>query len=74
MFYLFAGSPLQTFKWYPLLHSKYASTKPEIRLGIYIDDDAKAGDVSFKAKGPPARVGDCKWTFLITVLLYVMLS
>ncbi|KAK2186531.1 hypothetical protein NP493_197g03000 [Ridgeia piscesae] len=53
-----AAQNQQSFKWYQLLHSKYSSSKPEVRLGIYIDDDSKAGDTSFKAKEPPARVGD----------------
>ncbi|KAI0208621.1 DUF3668 domain-containing protein [Lamellibrachia satsuma] len=53
-----AAQSQQTFKWYPLLHSKYSSSKPEVRLGIYIDDDTKGGNTSFKAKEPPARVGD----------------
>ncbi|XP_064607964.1 centrosomal protein of 120 kDa-like isoform X3 [Liolophura sinensis] len=46
----------QTNKWYPLLHSKYHKLKPELRLGLYLDED-KPGDEqpSFRAKEAPAR-------------------
>lgn len=43
----------QAAKWYPLLHSKYNKSKPEIKLAIYIDEDK--GNVSFKAKETPNR-------------------
>lgn len=55
---------LQTVKWYPLLHSKYSKNKPEIRLSIYLDEDNKEEQPSFKAKDAPAR---CK-THLICYL------
>ena len=46
----------QTPKWYPLLHSKYSKSKPEIRLAIYLEDDKNgAQETSFKAKDAPAR-------------------
>nr|XP_022334078.1 centrosomal protein of 120 kDa-like [Crassostrea virginica] len=49
----------QTPKWYPLLHSKYSKSKPEIRLAIYLEDDKNgAQETSFKAKDAPARLLD----------------
>lgn len=46
----------QTAKWYPLLHSKYSKSKPEIKLSIYLDDDKSGEQPSFKAKDAPPRV------------------
>ncbi|ESO92587.1 hypothetical protein LOTGIDRAFT_190538, partial [Lottia gigantea] len=34
-----ATSNKQCAKWYPLLHSKYHKSKPEIKLALYLDDD-----------------------------------
>ena len=46
----------QTSKWYPLLHTKYSKSRPEVRLSIYIDED-KGPDEGFKAREAPARPG-----------------
>ncbi|XP_053405525.1 centrosomal protein of 120 kDa-like [Mercenaria mercenaria] len=47
----------QTSKWYPLLLGKYQKNKPEIRLGLYLDEDKSAeANTSFKAKEAPPRL------------------
>lgn len=46
----------QTAKWYPLLHSKYSKSKPEIKLSLYLDDDKTGEQPSFKAREAPPRV------------------
>ncbi|XP_060558549.1 centrosomal protein of 120 kDa-like, partial [Ruditapes philippinarum] len=47
----------QTTKWYPLLLGKYHKNKPEIRLGLYLDEDKSAEvNTSFKAKEAPPRL------------------
>ncbi|WAR00622.1 CE120-like protein [Mya arenaria] len=47
----------QTSKWYPLLLGKYQKNKPEIRLGLYLDEDKTTEEnTSFKAKEAPARL------------------
>ncbi|XP_064619737.1 centrosomal protein of 120 kDa-like isoform X2 [Lineus longissimus] len=47
----------QTAKWYPLLHGKYSRSKPEVRLGIYLDEDKNIQPAGFKARAAPARPG-----------------
>ncbi|XP_013385110.1 centrosomal protein of 120 kDa isoform X2 [Lingula anatina] len=47
----------QTSKWYQLLLPKYSKSKPEMRLGIYVEDDKKMSQTGFKAKDAPARAG-----------------
>ncbi|KAL3867406.1 hypothetical protein ACJMK2_044608 [Sinanodonta woodiana] len=48
----------QISKWYPLLHSKYQKSKPELRLAIYLDEDKGHEQSSFKAREAPPRVID----------------
>ncbi|CAH1798062.1 unnamed protein product [Owenia fusiformis] len=47
----------QTTKWYPLLNSKYSKNKPELKVGVYIDNDV-ISQQTFKAKDAPARRGE----------------
>ncbi|XP_052280654.1 centrosomal protein of 120 kDa-like [Dreissena polymorpha] len=46
----------QTSKWYPLLLGKYQKSKPELRLGLYLDEDKSEENTSFKAKEAPPRL------------------
>ncbi|XP_074650244.1 centrosomal protein of 120 kDa-like [Tubulanus polymorphus] len=52
-----SASNVQTAKWYPLLHGKYSRSKPEVRIGIYIDDDSNTEQQGFKARNAPGRIG-----------------
>ncbi len=55
--YYYNESLFQTSRWYPLLHTQYQRAKPELRVGIYIDEDKGGGETAFKAKEAPARPG-----------------
>uniref|UniRef100_S4RQK6 Centrosomal protein 120 n=1 Tax=Petromyzon marinus TaxID=7757 RepID=S4RQK6_PETMA len=42
-------------KWYPLLSSKYAKTRPELRIGVLLENDSKAQPDAFRARDAPPR-------------------
>uniref|UniRef100_UPI00398ED638 centrosomal protein of 120 kDa isoform X2 n=1 Tax=Pristiophorus japonicus TaxID=55135 RepID=UPI00398ED638 len=44
-------------KWYPLLSSKYTKSKPQIKIGIVLETDAKPQGEGFKAREAPPRDG-----------------
>ncbi|XP_077989016.1 centrosomal protein of 120 kDa-like [Glandiceps talaboti] len=51
-----AKVPVQS-KWYPLLNTKYARLKPELRVSISLENDTQVPDDSFKARSAPPRKG-----------------
>ena len=58
LMYVFASIfVFQIAKWYPLLHSKYGKNKPEMKLSLYIDDDAAPSDSkpASKTKTSPGK-------------------
>ncbi|XP_055489098.1 LOW QUALITY PROTEIN: centrosomal protein of 120 kDa [Leucoraja erinacea] len=47
----------EALKWYSLLSSKYTKSKPEIKIGIVLETDAKPHVEAFKAREAPPREG-----------------
>ncbi|XP_078253137.1 centrosomal protein of 120 kDa [Rhinoraja longicauda] len=47
----------QVLKWYSLLSSKYTKSKPEIKIGVVLETDAKPQVEAFKAREAPPREG-----------------
>ncbi|XP_070542235.1 centrosomal protein of 120 kDa-like isoform X2 [Ptychodera flava] len=54
-----AKVPVQS-KWYPLLNTKYARLKPELRIGISLEYEGQTKEESFKAKPAPRRKGQAE--------------
>ncbi|XP_006812274.1 centrosomal protein of 120 kDa-like [Saccoglossus kowalevskii] len=50
---ILAKAPVQS-RWYPLLNTKYARLKPEVRISITLENDNQQEE-SFKARGAPPR-------------------